>query len=174
MDITAFLRRAIPLGLCLGVLVGCQPSGATGSPSEAAVPIPTSELSDLDRCMLQAGFHISEVHPGYSGSGTWYSWEAGPDVQNPAQAMVDCRSRYAPYHEKTVDELRVVYDRWVGEYQCLIGLGYRPAEPPSFETFVQTWKTGPWMPIDGINTNSWSGAQYEEAKQKCGLEMFDR
>ena len=175
MDATGLLKRWVALGACLGLLGACQLPGATAAPSDGAVPIPTAQLSDLDRCMLDAGFRISEVHPGYSGSGTWYSWEAGPDVQNPIQALSECRSKYAPPHrEKTVDELRVVYHRWVGEYGCLIGLGYRPAEPPSFETFVQTWKTGPWMPIDGINTNIWSNDQYQEAKQKCGLEMFDR
>lgn len=35
-------------------------------------------------------------------------------------AMANCRDRFAPVQEKTVDELREIYDRWVLERQCLM------------------------------------------------------
>ena len=39
------------------------------------------------------------------------------------------------------DEIRQTYNLWVGEYQCMVGLGYQPDPPPSVETFIthQAW-----------------------------------
>ncbi|MBI2762429.1 MAG: hypothetical protein HYX54_01545 [Chloroflexi bacterium] len=96
----------------------------------------------------------------------------------PAQAretMDEC-SRLNPTAEKTDEELRVIYDRWIEERRCLVELGYQPEEPPSFEQFLSDWRSprGPWMPIDGVDTDSWTGAEYEQAKSTCILEMFDR
>jgi hypothetical protein len=72
-------------------------------------------------------------------------------------------------------EIREIYDRWVGEYHCLIGLGYQPDPPPSVEKFVADWNgLGPWMPTDGIDTGHWTKAQYDEAKAKCTLESYTR
>jgi hypothetical protein len=88
--------------------------------------------------------------------------------------IVACREKYSPYHEKTTGELRVIYDRWVAERDCLTELGYRPAEPPSFEKFVSDWRTGPWNPLDGVDTSSWTDAQYRAAKERCTLEFFSR
>lgn len=88
--------------------------------------------------------------------------------------MVECSEKY-PQPEKTDAEVRVIYDRWVKERECLVGLGYDPVEPPTFEKFMADWRsTGPWMPIDGIDTNAWSGADYEAAKKACTLEFFSR
>jgi hypothetical protein len=162
------LHRTSWVLVCIAVAIGlvaCNgPQGST-SPSKGVVSIPTSDLSAFQQCMLTAGFTVG----GSSGE-----WIAGPDVRNAMGAMQSCRDRYAPYVEKTTEEIRAVYERWIGEYQCLVGLGYKPAEPPTEETFVQSWTTGPWMPIDGVSTISWSDEQYGQAKQKCGLEMYDR
>ncbi len=49
-----------------------------------------------------------------------------------------------------------------------------PQEPPSVETFLQTYHTGPWMPIDGVPYSSWTDEEYRTAKVQCGLEMYDR
>jgi hypothetical protein len=88
----------------------------------------------------------------------------------------ECQKLAPPDVPKTEAELRVVYDRWIAERECLIGLGYTPASPPSFEKFVSDWRspTGPWTPIDGVDTQSWSSREYEEAKKRCTLEMYDR
>ena len=165
--------RALVVAALAIAVVAC--TGPHGSPSSSVgvVSIPTSDLSAFQQCMLAAGFTnagLGAPSPGAASD----EWIAGPDVKNPMGALQDCRNGYAPYHEKTPEEIRVVYERWVGEYQCLVSLGYRPHEPPSEETFVQTWTTGPWMPIDGISTIDWSDQQYQQAKGKCGLEMYDR
>jgi hypothetical protein len=148
---------------------------ATITPTASGgISIPTAQLTAFDQCMLDNGFHVTEVHPGYAGSKTWYTWESDASGIEDMSKMEACRAKYAPYHEKTVEELRVVYDRWVQERKCLIGLGYQPTEPPSFEKFTADWKTGPWLPIDGLDTGSWKDAEYRRSKERCGLEMYDR
>ena len=76
----------------------------------------------------------------------------------------------------TEERLRTIFRRWLDERTCLVELGYRPDPAPSFERFVSDWRSfdGPWMPIDGVNTNAWSDADYAEAKEQCTLEFFDR
>jgi hypothetical protein len=71
-------------------------------------------------------------------------------------------------------EIRVIYNRWVGEYNCLVGLGYQPDPPPSVETFVASYKTDPWMPTNGVAWNTWSDAQLAQVKTKCTIEMAGR
>lgn len=90
--------------------------------------------------------------------------------------FTECMDKYpTPDKPKTDAEVRVIFDRWVKERECLVGLGYQPVEPPTFEKFLADWNsTGPWMPIDGIDTNAWSGADYEAAKKACVLEFFSR
>ena len=62
------------------------------------------------------------------------------------------------------------------ERECLVGLGYHPVEPSTFEKFLADWRTNqpPWMPIDGIDTGVWTDADYQTAKKTCTLEFFSR
>lgn len=163
--------------LLLAACAGRSPSPDTsprGTPG--AVSIPVSELTPLDRCMLENGFRIVKLRPeGTSdASSSVIQWESDLPFGAAAAAASDCRERFAPYRPKTEAEIRTIFAAWVTERECLVALGYHPAEPPSVEKFVSDWKTGPWMPIDGIDTSAWTDEQYQEAKQRCGLEMFDR
>ena len=124
--------------------------------------------------MFEAGFRATGVHQGRVGSNavyswettTWYTWEAaGPNAT--LVSIGDCRDRFGLVQEKTVEELREIYDRWVLERQCLMSLGFAPESPPSFDEFRTTWRTGPWMPIDGVDFQALSG----EPTELCGLEM---
>jgi hypothetical protein len=125
--------------------------------------------------MIDEGFRVSGVQPpSFEGDPPSYVFESDLPAAEGMTKLVACREKFAPYQEKTEAELRIVYDRWVDERDCLVGLGYQPAEPPSFEKFVSDWKAGPWMPIDGVDTRSWTDAQYRDAKERCTLEMYDR
>lgn len=132
------------------VFAGCGVPARSLLTIGPGIEVPAEELRPVDRCMFDAGFRATEVHAGRAGSNsdyswdvpTWYVWEAAGDGATPA-AMVDCRNRFAQYKEKTVEEVREIYDRWVLERECLIGLGFQPASPPPFETFQGSWKTGP-------------------------------
>lgn len=123
--------------------------------------------------MAAAGY---TVHPERRGSNGVYSWERSSyftwEVGDQPRDMIaagKCEAMFAPPHEPTDAELRETYDRWVLEAQCLLDLGFHPRPPPSFAEFRDDWKTGPWMPIDGIPFDRIRG----EAKDRCGLEMVD-
>lgn len=120
--------------------------------------------------MAAAGY---VVHPARTGSNGVYSWERSSyftwDPSNgpsdPA-AMNTCREKYES-PPKTEAEIREIYDRWLLERACLIELGLRPRDPPSFREFLSDWETGPWTPIDGIAYDRITG----RVKDRCGLEM---
>lgn len=166
--------------LAIALMSGCGPVATppevTISPSPSTgLSVPTGDVPQWVQCALDQGFWITRVDPPeIDGDPPRYVLESDYAPEEGMAIFTDCRNRYAPYHEKTTEELRVIYDRWVDERDCLIGLGYRPAEPPSFETFVSDWRTGPWSPIDGVDTSSWTDAEYREAKDRCTLEFFSR
>lgn len=138
--------------------------------------IPTGPLPPLTQCLVDHGFRIAKVEPPQAEWDTpSYVLESDLSVDQAMVVMDECRKLH-PSAQKTDAELRVIYDRWIEERTCMVGLGYQPAEPPSFEQFLSDWRSprGPWMPIDGVDTGSWTSAEYEEAKAKCTLEMFDR
>lgn len=149
--------------------------GAGSAVPAGAISIPTGEETALDRCLLNAGFRPTVIHPpSLPGEKPWYEWESDLPLAENVAKLSECRDRYSPYKEKTAAELRVVYDRWINERNCLASKGYDPVQPPSFEKFVADWKIGPWTPLAGIDTRSWTDAQYAEAKKDCTLEMYDR
>jgi hypothetical protein len=125
--------------------------------------------------MLALGWQITAVYtPAASGEPAHYQF-AHPDAIDPQELRErtkQCEALKPSPVPLTDQEIRDIYYRWVPEYQCLVGLGYQPDPPPSVETFVASWKTGPWLPIQGIATEQWSQAQYDEAKAKCTLDMF--
>jgi hypothetical protein len=157
-----------------------SPAAAPGSSLVALGPgiaVPADELRPIDKCMLDAGFQVVAVHPSRSGSNGIYSWSTTTSYiwtaaasTATAAARVDCRSRFAPPHEQTPAEVRAIYEHWVLEWQCLLGLGLHPIGPPSFEEFLATWSTGPWMPIDGLTPYELAGSGPID---HCGLEMLD-
>lgn len=125
--------------------------------------------------MARAGY---VVHPARKGSNGVYSWERSSyytletddrGVGTARTAAAACEAAFAPARDKTDGELREIYKRWVLERACLLELGFSPKQPPSFEAFRESWKTGPWMPIDGIPFDRIT----QEAKDHCGLEMVD-
>lgn len=153
---------------------------ATVSPSPvtlgSGITVPSDELRPVDRCLFEAGFRATEVHPARSGANAAYSWHTttfynwiAVGAQATGAAMANCRDRFAPAIAKSPDELREIYDRWVLERLCLVSLGFAPRQPPSFYEFQASWTTGPWMPIDGVDFGSLGG----EPRDRCGLEMLD-
>ena len=156
------------------------PGSGTASPSSAirtagAVAIPTGNLDAYAQCMVDAGWQITAVHSAPPGEPPGY------EMTHPGQIDPEIRARtqqcytLAPSPRWPSDaEIRVIYNRYVDEYHCLVGLGYQPDPPPSVETFVASYKTGPWSPIDGTGWESWSQAQYDAARAKCTIEMLIR
>lgn len=148
----------------------------TSSPSPSGgIAVPTGQLPPDVQCLVDHGFSVEVEPPQFEGDTPGYVLQSDLPAEEARAISMECSKLRPPRRQLTDAELRVIYDRWVDERDCLIELGYRPVEPPSFETFVADWRsTGPWMPIDGVDTNAWSGADYAEAKERCILEMFDR
>jgi len=149
---------------------------ATGPVSSLGLSIPTEELPPDIQCYVDHGFSLVKVmDPTFEGDRPGYQLSTDLPASQTDAIRDECEKLAPPNVPKADDELRVIYDRWVDERDCLIELGYRPALPPSFEKFATDWRsTGPWMPIDGVDTGAWSDAQYREAKDRCKLEFFSR
>lgn len=174
------LAVAVSLACLVGVAAACAPSGPAPTPSpsqESEVPIPTDdeELSAADRCMLDSGFRITAIHEGAAGQRQWYSWAFNGPPGESATRFAECQKLAPSPVDKTVSELRQIFDRWVKERDCLVRLGYTPVPPPSFEEFVVRWRTtGPWMPVDGTDYATWTTAEYNAVKLQCALEAYER
>jgi hypothetical protein len=152
-------------------------SALTGSVAPNALSIPTGNLDAYARCMVKAGWQLAAVHTDQPGLPPGYDFSIPGKLDQASYELLRQRSKQCDALRPAVptmsdDEIRQVYDRWVGEYQCMVGLGYQPDPPPSVETFVASWKTGPWMPINGLDTIHWKQADYDLAKAKCTLEFF--
>jgi hypothetical protein len=171
--------------LLLSAAVACGPShggsptapgsGTASSPyaiwTPNAVVIPTGGLDPYVQCMVDAGWKIIAVHPGSPHPGYDMTYPGQPDSEAQARTQ-QCYALMPSPVWPSDDEVRAIYNRWVGEYNCLIGLGYQPDPPPSVETFVASYRTGPWDPSEGVAWDSWSQAQLSQAKAKCTLEML--
>jgi hypothetical protein len=187
--VSRLLAGAAAVVLLMSTAVSCSPalngpsptlgSGVSASPAairtQHVISIPTGEQDAFARCMLDLGWQITAVYtPSASGEASHYQFTHpnGVDPELLREQTQQCQALEPSPVPFTDDEIRQIYNRWVGEYKCLVSLGYQPDPPPSVETFVASWKTGPWMPIQGIATQGWGQAQYDEAKAKCTLDMF--
>lgn len=175
--------------LLISTAISCGPSrsgaptalgsGASSTPGTTRTPhvisIPTGNLDAFTQCMVDLGWQITAVHtPSTPGGITHYDMthpNTG-DFDQLSERSKQCEALRPPEPTQTDEEIRTIYYHWLEEYHCMVGLGYQPDPPPSVETFLATWNTGPWMPLDGIATEHWSQAQYDEAKAKCTLDMF--
>jgi hypothetical protein len=98
----------------------------------------------------------------------------GQDPREAAAARDACDLLAPPPPHRSDQDLREIYDRWVGQRLCLMEMGYTPTEPPSFEQFLSDWRgRGPWTPIDGVNVDAWSADEYRAAKERCVLEFLE-
>jgi hypothetical protein len=155
--------------LCTAAACGAS-GGSTGSPgsgttrtpgaiwSPGAVSIPTGALDPFLQRMVDAGWQILQYNPQVSPP--FYELSGPTEMDSAAVASeVACQALQPNGGWPTDDEIRKIYYRDVDEYNCLVGLGYQPDPPPSVETYVDSYRTGPWEPIDGVG---WSGWSYDE------------
>lgn len=192
------LGRAIAslAAVALLVLGGCAPSpnqadtstsvssaslprGDAGTTSaESELTIPSEGLPEWVQCFVDHGYVLVDIEPpdvsGYSSVG--YVFESTLTEAQEKTADEACKPlEPPPPPPPSREDLKVIYDRWVDERACLQELGYRPKLPASFETFVSGWFTGEvWTPLDGVDTATWDGPAYSQAKEKCVLEFFGR
>jgi hypothetical protein len=175
------VRRMLATALILmlsaaacGSPIGSQSPQPSTPSATNAVSIPTGNLSAFDRCLIAAGYQIKAFNPDSQGR-SQYQWtleKTGADADRAREEQEQCKTLSPSPHILTDAEVADVYNLWVDEYHCLVGMGYEPTSPPSVEAFIASWKTSVWMPIDGIDTDHWTQTQYDQAKAKCTLEFF--
>jgi hypothetical protein len=144
-------------------------SGAGVTHSPGAVTIPEGGQDPFLQCMLDAGWQLTQYNaavspPFYELSGP-LPWDSAAVEREHA-----CQSLQPNGGWPTDDEIVKIYYRWVDEYNCMVGLGYHPDPPPSVETFVASYRTGPWDPITGLNSWDWSYDEWARNRAKCTLE----
>lgn len=171
-------RTLATLSLLLGACTSAPgPTQAVTSPTPlVGVSIPAEGLPADIQCLVDRGSRLVQIdQPAFPGDPPGYRLESDLSMAEQRAISIECEKLRPAQPEKSDAEVQVVYDRWLGQRECLIGLGYRPEEPPSFETFLSDWRgDGPWTPLDGVNTRVWSSADYSEAKERCTLEFYDR
>lgn len=173
-------RRLLWMGIWTGttLLAACSPAPApTGSPSPSpGISVPVEQLPADVRCLVEHGARIVEVKPPLvPGDPPRYELALDLPFEEARRISVECQKLASPHPTLSDAEIRAIYERWVAEYECLVGLGYQPVPPPSVETFIAGWRgSGPWSPIDGIDVGNWTDDQYQEAKERCGLEFYER
>jgi hypothetical protein len=156
--------------LLLGACAGEGRDGATDAEQEGVV-LPESTYPPDIQCLVEQGWTIVE-----SGGDGAHALRAPGAVSAEEREGIqrECGSLRPEPVEQTEAEVRQVYERWLAEADCLRGLGYSPDPAPPFEVFLADWRgSGPWFPIDGIDTGAWTFEQYEEAKESCVLEAFE-
>lgn len=159
------------------VVLACSPATAPSTPlsPSAGVSIPVEQLPPNIRCLVEHGARIIEVQPPLRpGAPPRYVLSLDLPLDEARKISEECNKLRSPSPPLSEAEIRETYERWVTEYECLVELGYRPDPPPSVEKFIADWQTGPWDPLQGIDTGDWTDAQYQEAKDRCGLEFFSR
>lgn len=166
------------IGFCI-VLAGCGPSASLSSPTAlpTGLDIPLDSLPADVQCYVAHGFRVVGVLPQAPGEPPGYKLESNMSNEEAAAVSAECDKLEPDAPEKTDAEIRTIYERWIDERTCLVRLGYTPDDPPSFETFLDDYRhgpSGPWMPIDGVDTGAWTDAEYQSAKAECTLEMFAR
>lgn len=60
------------------------------------------------------------------------------------------------------------YDALLESRECLLGLGFDVAPPPTREVFLETWDTGPWTPYADVPDARWG-----EAIGQCPQPVVD-
>jgi hypothetical protein len=65
------------------------------------------------------------------------------------------------------EQIRQRYEFLLGARQCLIDLGYPISDPPTVETFIETYATGPWSPFNDLADQTTSEHEWLEANERC-------
>lgn len=166
------MGRARLLGCMAAVfLFGCSSNDGSDTRAPGEVALEESAHPPHIRCLLDEGFEIVSSD-GAGGYELTVDADAHSDDER-NRIRQRCGALAPEPAEQTDEEIRATYERWVAEAECLRGLGYASDAPPPFEVFRSDWRgAGPWTPIDGVDTGSWSREEYEGAKATCTLESF--
>jgi hypothetical protein len=168
----------LSLAIIAGILVGCTELGVAETPhatqgqrSAEAGPVyagPTEEYMPLlAACLRDAGWDARVD----SRDGSLSVDSLGASQREAFMAARDdCVDAIGapPSPEPITDaEIRERYDFLLEARSCLMELGYRISDPPSLETFTETYSAGPWSPFNDLASQTASQEEWLEANEAC-------
>lgn len=175
--VTARARRIALMTLVL-VPIACRaPATSSDSTSLSQAPIVGGEpVPRYVQCMVDRGFQVTGRSGVVSDTDGGYEFVSDLPTQDALRIIDECRQLEPERPPLRDEEIRETYEDWSRQRECLLNLGYQPEEPPSFDTFLEDWRSphGPWMPIDGIQYWLWTDEEYENAKSHCRLDFYER
>jgi hypothetical protein len=128
-------------------------------------------------CEIEQGMRLVEIMPPrFAGDDFHYRVERTGAMSKEDEAAIvkKCFALLPEDPPQTDEEVVAIYDRWLEERACLVRLGYAPDPPPPLEQFLVDWRTGPWSPVDGVDTRRWTTDEFKIAKNLCILEMLEQ
>jgi hypothetical protein len=151
----------------LMLLVACSTTAVSSSPSQALPVVTTDEdfLEAVSRCLRAAGWKAEVGDDGDSMSVdvSGEQREAFIKAQSECEAQV---GKPAPPAALGESEIRDRYAFLIEARKCLLDLGYAISEPPSVDTFIESWATGPWSPYLEV-ADMTTQQEWQEANDKC-------
>lgn len=164
-------RTLFPAALAVGVLLlaGC------GSPDSAPTPATSSAGADapggsslsktmqaVKECMEDAGIVVYD-----DGAGGLYGDSNLTAEQSSLWISENnrCSEEAGLDDPFTDEELRELYALEVENYRCLLDNGFESAEPPSEQTYIDSWRSGV-KPYDSTDVVFSNGA-FQSATKVC-------
>lgn len=151
----------LPEGVVVPKVPQMEPIGGYGDFSGVSyVAVDWFEVTALEvQCANDQGVPVHVIPPG---DGIGYG-DVASGQQTMAAAVIEaCRAglRLPPYEPPTRDQLTRLYYDLVDTRACLEGEGYTIAEPPTLDTFIDSYTTGDaWSPYlslpDTLTAGEW-------------------
>lgn len=148
------------------VLVGCTtaPTKSARNADEASSLSPASD--QVYKCLTQRGWNVTLTWDG----GIEVSSDTVPTEQREA-FDADANDCWAPINERVAmmspDEIAKVYDSEVRTRTCLIALGYEVGQPPSKQSFVDSFHGLRWSAYADSNVNAADDELWHKANVQC-------
>jgi hypothetical protein len=139
---------SILVALLVAACSSPEPS-PTASPSASDVD-PVVYTAKLAQCLRTGGALVKSDNP------VELQADPGPGMSGEAMQvlMAACEQQVGPKPVRKTDRATAerVYDAFLKVRECILGLGYQDADPPSKETFVEQFMAGgdTWHPYDGL------------------------
>ena len=160
-------------GAALVAVSGCGASSDSAEPSPAdstGFEVPFSPVTDrYIRCMEEEGWESEPI------------WGGGADVEGVrgqegpiTEAMDRCAESsgmndWNNWSAWSEDRIRELYRQEVEEHECLMGIGADSQEPPSVQTYIDTFATADqyYAMMPAILNPEASGHSFESLESTC-------
>lgn len=155
------------------ILMGCQSAPADNSAepkkSESASPV----LDDAYECMIDLGWNVTLADDGSITANQDTVAKEQLDVYNEAigGCFADAEARYALEDS----DLPGLYKAELATQECLAENGVAVTDPPTEQTFVDSFRANPWMAYSDIDTTTIEASEWKRLNDNCPqpLATFD-